>query len=256
MKERSGSKKLEVFVDIRHAEVSKLEALGLNQLFYSLVAVFCREYIGPSLRKWSPRFFGDGSLNLELFSKRRSELWVLVKDDIGIVRKGGQRLVVTRNDVAVINVSDKGSQQAAKDKTHRILSILDDSQMTGLAGYFIRLPGWGYRAYGELVADCDSQGVVWVGNKITFHASDGVSAQFHYEIRLDEIVATEVDGITRTEGALELNRPLQNMFSGLYFPIPKELERFLVPMDEKREIRLDLHCEWIDMRTSKVWESV
>ena len=256
VKERSGSKHLEVFVDVRHSEVKKLETLGLNQLFYSLVAVFCSEYIGPSLKKWSPRFFGDGSLNLELFSNRRSELWVLVKDDIGIVRKGGQRLVVTRNDVTTINVSDQQSQETAKNKKHRILSILDDNQMTGLAGYFIRLPGWGYRAYGDLVADCDSQGVVWAGNKITFVASDGISAQFQYEIRLDEIVATHVNGMTRAEGALEINRPLQNMFDGLYFPIPGELERFLVPMNENSQIRLDLHCEWIDMRTSKVWEAV
>ena len=256
VKERSGNKTLEVIVDVRHSEVRKLEAIGLNPVFYSLVAVFCRDYIGPSLKKWSPRFFGDGSLNLELFSSRRSELWVLVKDDIGVLRKGGQRMVVTRNDVTVINVSDQQSQSSEEKKEHRILSILDDNQMTGLAGYYIRLPGWGYDAYGDLVAECDSQGVVWAGNKVMFVASDGVSAQFQYEIRLDEIVVTEVDAVLRTEGAVELTRPLQNMFNSLYFPIPKELERFLVPMNEGSEIRLDLHCEWIDMRTSKVWETV
>ena len=48
--------------------------------------------------------------------------------------------------------------------------------------------------------------------------------------------------------------PLQEMYDGVYFPIPSILERFLVPMGDA-EIRLDLHCEWIDMRTSKLWEA-
>ena len=89
---------------------------------------------------------------------------------------------------------------------------------------------------------------------MTFVGSDEVSAQFQYEIRLDEIVAVDVGGRSRAEGALELDRPLQEMFGGIYFPIPKALETFLVPNDNE-EIRLDLHCEWIDMRTKKLWEA-
>jgi hypothetical protein len=38
-----------------------------------VVATFAREYLGPSLKKWSPRFFGDGAPNLEMLAKRRSE---------------------------------------------------------------------------------------------------------------------------------------------------------------------------------------
>ncbi len=104
-----------------------------------------------------------------------------------------------------------------------------------------------------LLADCDSHGVVWIGNRLTFVASDGVRAQFQYDIRLDEIVAAEVDGRPRAEGVLELDRPLQEMFGSVYFPIPLALERFLVPTGNN-EIRLDLHCEWIDMGSNKLWE--
>ena len=96
VKEHGGSQGLEIFVDVRHPEIAKLEDLGYSQLLYSLIATFCREYLGASLKKWSPRFFGDGALNLELLAKRRSELWILLKDDLGIVRKGGQKQVVTR----------------------------------------------------------------------------------------------------------------------------------------------------------------
>ena len=42
-------------------------------------------------------------------------------------------------------------------------------------------------------------------------------------------MAVGVGGVMRAEGALDLERPLQALFGGLYFPIPKELSRFLVP---------------------------
>ena len=107
---------------------------------------------------------------------------------------------------------------------------------------------------GILVLDCDTRGVVWTGNRVTFVASDGVSAQFQYDIRLDEIVAVEIDCVMRAQGAFELKRPAQLLFGGLYLPIPMELTRFLVPSGSE-EIRLDLHCEWVDMRTRQLWEA-
>ena len=254
VKERGGHGRVDVIVDVRHAEVAKLKDLGLSDLTYSLMSIFCREYIGPSLKKWSPKFFGDGALNLELFAKRRSELWVLVKDDIGVVRKGGQRQVVTQQDIAVLNVANQEQTQMEAENPHRLLLIVDEDARTEVGGYYIRLPRWAFDAYGDLVLDCDTRGVVWTGNRVTFVASDGVSAQFQYDIRLDEIVSVEVDGAVRAEGALELVRPLQSLFRGLYFPIPHVLTRFLVPTASE-EIRLDLHCEWVDMRSRQLWEA-
>ncbi len=254
VKERSGRGPIDVIVDVRHPEVAKLERLGLNALVYSLISVFCGEYIRPALKKWSPRFFGDGALNLELFAKRRSELWVLVKDDIGVIRKGGQRQVVTKQDVAVINVADHAATEIDEQEPHRLLLIVDEDARTRLSGHYIRLPDWAFDAYGDLVLDCDTHGVVWTGNRVTFVASDGVSAQFQYDIRLDQIVAMDVGGVMRAEGALKLERPLQSLFGGIYFPISSRLARFLVPSGNE-EIRLDLHCEWVDMRTRQLWEA-
>ena len=233
---------------------AKLEGLGLNARVYSLISIFCREYIGPGLKKWSPRFFGDGALNLDLFAKRRSEIWVLVKDDIGVFRKGGQREVVTQQDVVVINVANRDATQMDTQNPHRLLRIVDEDALTNLSGHYIRLPGWAFDAYGDLVLDCDTRGVVWTGNRVTFVASDGVSAQFQYDIRLDEIVAVEIGGVMRAQGAFELKRPPQLLFGGLYLPIPMELTRFLVPSGSE-EICLDLHCEWVDMRTRQLWEA-
>jgi hypothetical protein len=44
------------------------------------------------------------------------------------------------------------------------------------------------------------------------------------------------------------------MYDGMYFPIPVSLERFLVPQGDA-ELRLELHCDWIDMRTAKHWQA-
>lgn len=252
VKEHTSNKSIEIFVDVRHGEVTKLQSLGLNPLLYTLISTFCHEYIGPSLKKWSPRFFGDGALNLELISKRRSEIWVLIKDDIGVVHRPGQPEVVTQKDVKVVNVGGEQPQEHVENQKHRLLRIIDEGHKTNLDGYYIRLPEKAFDAYGDLLPDCDTHGVVWTGNKVTFSASDGVSAQFQYDIRLDEIVAVEVDGAYRTQGVLELDRP-QELYGGIYFPIPSILKRFLVPTGNG-EIRLDLHCEWFDMRSSKLWE--
>lgn len=257
VKEHGAGQRIDIFVDVRHQEIAKLQDLGFNQLLYSLIASFCREYLGTALKKWSPRFFGDGALNLEMLAKRRSELWILLKDDIGTVRKGGRRQVVTRSDVQVVNVGGGGVPPQPDDrppgnKNPRILQILDEAGQTGLAGYYIRLPEAAYKAYGDILPECDSRGIVWGGNKILYVASDTVSASFQYEIRLDEIVTTTVDGTPRAEGALPLDRPFQEMYKGAYFPIPEPLEPYLVPKGSA-EIRLELHCDWIDMRTAKHW---
>ena len=253
VKDVGASRTLDIFVDTRHHEVAKLQELGFTQVFYSLVATFCREYLGPSLKKWSPRFFGDGALNLELLAKRRSELWVLLKDDIGVVRKGGQRQVVTRTDVQVVAVrTGEGQADTPPANPRPRLLRIEDYAGTGLGGSYIRIPDRAFAAYGDLLPECESRGVVWAGNKIMYVASDAVSAAFQYEIRLDEVVAANVDGSQRAEGALPLERPFQEMFDGLYFSIPALLERYLVPSGDG-EIRLELHCDWIDMRTAKQW---
>ena len=45
VKERVGHGRVDIIVDVRHREVTKLKDLGLNDLVYSLMSIFCREYI-------------------------------------------------------------------------------------------------------------------------------------------------------------------------------------------------------------------
>ena len=246
---------LDIFVDVRHQEIAKLEDLGYSQLLYSLISTFCREYLGPSLKKWSPRFFGDGALNLELLAKRRSELWILLKDDIGVVRKGGQRQVVTRSDVQVVTV---GSGQSHPSRSREgFLRAFSTSLMSRaprdlvVSIYACRTAA--FSAYGDLLPECrEPWRCLGRATRLLYVASDAVSAAFQYEIRLDEVVAANVNGVVRAEGAIQLERPLQEMYGGIYFPIPASLEPFLVPQGDA-EIRLELHCDWIDTRTAKHW---
>ena len=254
LREHSGGQPPDIFVDVRHPEITKLETLGFTDILYSLISTFCREYLGPSLKKWSPRFFGDGALNLELLSKKRSEFWILVKDDIGIVLKGGQPQVVTRADVQEVKVGRGHSQPEPSPQTPnpRLLRIVDEDGTTDLSGYYIRVPDNAFKAYGDLLPPCENRGVVWAGNKITYVASDAVSAAFQYEIWLDKLVVTKSNGYKHAEGAIELHKSLQTIFDGIYFPIPAPLEPFLVPAGDEK-IPLELYCEWIDMATAKHW---
>ena len=64
VKEQRGNQTIDIFVDVRHQEIAKLEALGYTPILYSLIGTFCFQYLGQSLKKWSPRFFGDGSICL------------------------------------------------------------------------------------------------------------------------------------------------------------------------------------------------
>ncbi|MCY4195630.1 MAG: hypothetical protein OXD33_01690 [Rhodobacteraceae bacterium] len=187
VRERGGNKAIDIIVDVRHQEVAKLEILGFSQILYSLIGTFCQEYLGPSLKKWSPRFFGDGALNLGLLAKQRSELWMLLKDDIGVVYKGGQRAVFTQSDVQVVNVGEPAATEPQADRPPpRILQILDNQQADmSLADYYIRLPSAAFSAYGDLLPQCESRGVVWAGNRIQYVVSDAVSTAFHYVIRLE-----------------------------------------------------------------------
>lgn len=256
VREPDGFEGLEIIVDVRHVEITKLQILGFSSLLYSVIATFAREYLGPSLKKWSPRFFGDGALNLEMLAKRRSELWILVKDDIGVIQKGAERQVVTSSDVRVVNVGAPPEQHENQQgqKPPKILQIVDENRKTDLAGHYIRLPDSAYRAYGDLVQEYDHRGVIWGGNKIGYVVSDAISASFQYDIRLDEVIAVQEGTTTRAEGSQQITKPFQLMFDGLYFPIPEPLERYLVPMGDT-SIRLQLDCDLFDMKSARRWIS-
>lgn len=263
----STSSKLTVYVDVRHPEITKLEQLGLGGVFYSLVAAFAREYLGTVLRGRSPKFFGSGAVNLDFLAKRKSELWILATGDVEVVQRGTQREVVTQSDVHVIRVGGGGGatvavgstegvpddQQPPEGRLPKLVRIDGVEEFAALSGYYLRIPKTAASVYGEVIQQCEGRGAVWAGNKIMLIASDLVSTAFQFEVRLDELITTGGSDGRVAGGAVELDQPIQGLFDGLYFPIPSELEPFLVPADG-REVRIEVRCDWIDFTSARAWE--
>jgi molecular chaperone HtpG len=265
----STSSRLSVYVDVRHSEIKKLEQLGIGGVFYSLVAAFAREYLGNVLRGRSPKFFGSGAVNLDFLAKRKSELWILASGDVEVVRRGTQREVVRQSDVHVIRIGGGGGgaggpgaqaaegvaddQQPQEGRIPKLVRIEGLEEFAQLSGYYLRIPKTAASVYGDVIQQCEGRGAVWAGNKIMLIASDLISTAFQFEVRLDELITTEGSGGLAAGGAVELEQPLQGLFDGLYFPVPVELEPFLVPSDG-REIRIEVRCDWIDFTSARSWE--
>ena len=261
---RSESPSLTIYVDVRHPEITKLESLGITALFISMVAAFCREYLGETLRGKSPRFFGSGAVNLDWLAKRRSELWLLLTDDIEVLTRQTQRQVVRSADVEVV-IAGRSTQPddrerreadgaAGEPREPKLVRIEGSEEFRELFGYYLRIPSSATSAYGDVIQQADSRAVVWAGNKILLVASDAISTAFQFEVRLDRIIRAGPEGAKGANGALEMTRPLQALFSGLYFPIPPVLEPYLVPSDAN-EIPIEVRCDWIDFTSAHAWEA-
>jgi hypothetical protein len=99
----------------------------------------------------------------------------------------------------------------------------------------------------------DDHGAVWMGNKILLLASDGLSSAFQFEVRLDQLLLT-ADRQSLSQGAVAIEGSIQQLFGGLYFPLPTELERHLVPIGDQ-VVRIEVLCDWLDFAGSRGWEA-
>ena len=245
---------LRMYVDVRHVEVGKLARLGMTPLFRSLVSEFCREYLGPTLRSRSPKFFGSGAVNLDWLAQHRSEAWVLLTNDIAVVSRAARRQVVTATDIHVVTAAPKDAAAEPNNPEPKLVRIIEGGEeFQSLDGYYLRIPNSASVAYGDMIIASDDQGAVWMGNKILLVASDAISTAFQFEIRLDELMVDAGTG-SLAQGAAVIDRSVQQFFGGLYFPLPTELEQHLVPQG-RQEIRIEVRCDWLDFAGSRSWEA-
>ena len=246
---------LRIYIDSRHTEVEKLAQLGMTSLFRSMVSAFCREYLGPSLRSRSPKFFGSGGINFDWLANHRSEEWILLRDDIAVVSRAVRRQVVTAADVQVVVASHKegdslptGNNRGTQPK---LVKIEGGDEFESLEGYYLRIPNSASEAYGDVIVDSDDRGAVWTGNRILLVASDSISTAFQFEVVLDRLLVA-VGSDSLSQGAVVLQRPIQQLFGGLYFPIPSALEEHLVPVGDKK-ICIEVNCDLLDFAGSRAW---
>ena len=253
----SATSALRILVDVRHQDIQKLERLGMTSLFRSMVSAFCREYLGTTLRSRSPKFFGSGAVNLDWLAQFRSEAWILLTDDIAVVNRAVRRQVVTASDVRVVTATpgNEATQPERGDpgSEPKLVRIMGGGEeFAGLDGYYLRIPNSATQAFGDVIIASDDRGATWMGNKIHLMASDGISTAFQFDITLDELMF-DLDTKALSQGAVEIGRSIQELFGGLYFPLPGELETHLVPVGD-RKIRIQVDCDWVDFVGSRKWQ--
>ena len=104
------------------------------------------------------------------------------------------------------------------------------------------------RNFRPTIAGVDKQ---YSPNPFSFHASDGISTAFQFEVKMDHLVLVTSDTEARASGAIDVTRTIHALSEGLYFPIPTELVSVLVPQGEE-EVRIEVTAgDWIDMTTSQ-----
>ena len=135
----------------------------------------------------------------------------------------------------------------------KLVKIEGGQDFGELNGYYLRVPNGASLAFGDLIVDCDDRGAIWMGNRISLVASDAISTAFHFDIQLARLLVTTGTGLL-SHGAVELNRPIQQIFKGLYFPVPSELEEYLVPVGDQ-EIHIRVQCDLVDFAGSRGWEA-
>lgn len=260
-----------VLVDPRHGEFQKLKPLGFSALFWSMIEAFCKEYLGDTLRRQSVKFFGAGAMDLEEFSKANTELWELVLDDIEVSRiglpqtavrpSGGRFVVVRRQDIAQVTISSEGvtaspSTDPTGKKASKLLQIIDETQNTGLGGYYLRIPESATAAFGDIVRTFPQFAVLWWANRVTWQGCDPAnSTAFLFDITLDRFVGAQDAGLA-AYGSLELAVSQVQSYEGqLYFFIPPHLQDRIVPRDATDVIKIQVTHELVDLYRSRAWTS-
>lgn len=259
-----------VYVDTRHPEFEKLRPLGYSPLLWSMIEAFSREYLGDTLKKRSTKFFGDGAIDLEAFAKSHSELWELVPSEIetsmmgpseGAVRRrgfGAQVEIVSAQDITQVQVSpgsehyqahaaENGSDAGVPGK---LLQIVDNNAGTGLGGYYIRIPISASKAFGEIIRTFSTFAVVWFANCITWSGTDELDTAFLYHVTLEELI----HGVAEPHGAIELDSSrLQYFRNHVYFFIPTDFHRYIVPRNEENAIKVSVTHQLVDLGKSRAW---
>jgi hypothetical protein len=132
-------------------------------------------------------------------------------------------------------------------------SIDGSDEFENISGYYLLVPSTASKTYGDVIPQLEGRAAAWAGNKIMLIASDLVSTAFQFEVRLDRLITIVSEAGELPGGAEEIERPVQSLYEGLYFPIPPALEPFLVPTTSN-EVRIEVRGEWTDFATSRSWE--
>jgi hypothetical protein len=269
-----------VFVDTRHGEFLKLKPLGFSGLFWSMIEAFCREYLGGTLKTQSTKFFGSGAIDLDAYSKSHAELWELLSTDIEVSRIAapgtstttygrnyGRIEVVYARDITQVRISsaedetllesdtEANEEEATGAEPAKLLRIVDETGVTGLQGYYLRIPESATAAFGDLIKTFDSFAVVWFANRVTWQGTDLKSTAFLFDVTLDRLIGDKASGAP-AHGATALpSSRIQNYNGQIYFYVPPEVQDYIVPTSEREAVKIELTHELVDLGRARSWTS-
>lgn len=277
--DRKEDNKSLVFVDTRHGEFLKLRPLGFRGLFWSMIEAFCREYLGSTLKTQSTKFFGSGAVDLDAYSKSHAELWELLSTDIEVstIAAPGSPVAPRRNygrievmhirDIAQVTISSTTAEnanqgngevnevQATGSEPAKLLRIVDDTGVTGLQGYYLRIPSTATSAFGDLIRTFDSFAVVWFANRVTWQGTDLKSTAFLFDVTLDRLIGDKLTGAP-AHGASELaSSRIQTYNDQIYFYIPPDVQDHIIPINDVDAIKIEIRHELIDLDKPRSWTS-
>jgi len=259
-----------VYADPRHGELLKLKPLGYSALFWSMVEVFCREYLGDTLKRQSQKFFGNGAVDLDAFGKKQSELWELVVGDIEVSRIGsketaghsniGRVELVGRADITSVTISRSGGVVTSppsggvtlNKRLAKLLHIVDETGNVGIEGYYLRIPESATAAFGEIIRTFPSFAAVWFANRVTWQGTDCASTAFLFDVTLDRLLS-DASG-SHAHGSMELSPKQVQTYEGqIYFFIPHELQDHIVPQKADEVVKIEIRNELLDLNRPRSW---
>jgi hypothetical protein len=204
-----------ILLNVRHDEIVKFRDVPYS-LAKTVVRSFCFEFLGGELKKVSPRFFGSGSIDLD-WLRERQEQWLLFAEET---------LTLRAPDIAVVSPGSPLPSFPAGQEP-KLFQFVDAGQLSRFSGYYLRLPDGPVGAFRDDILVLDELTAVWISNKITFVVADGFATAFEFQLRLDQIIGRTA-GVS-PNGMIDVVRQIYEIYNGLYFPVPTELEHVLVP---------------------------
>ena len=134
-------------------------------------------------------------------------------------------------------------------KLPKLLRIVDQTTLTGLDGYYLRIPESAAIAFGEIIQNLPSFLAVWFANRVTWQVSDMKSTAFLFDVTLDRLIAAK-----DAHGAIEMPPSRMQKYKGqIYFFIPEVLSPYLVPRSETDAFRIEVKPELVDLTRSRSW---
>jgi hypothetical protein len=221
--------KLELYVDLRHPQVTKLHGLPPT-LMTPAARYFCLELIGDALRKASPRFFSNGSPTFANFLKSHAEKWILVRSEI---------IEFSHRDIHEVRPDEVW--RPAPGHAPKIVYVRP-GWGDGLSGYYLRMPGGLVKGMMNEIQDLPLRAATWINNLIVLMVSDGVDTSFSIQIKLDSLVL-DSDGGRGLPASTVIDLRLLEVYGELYFPIPSKIEPSLVP--DSKEIRINVSYDFL-----------